>query len=204
MCTKKVVTVALGFLVLTCRVFAEQEQPVEYSRLDWRANRLPRIESPPDPSLIAISSGKNGWASVIGAAGAAADRRARMVRIINLAQTLEKMAGELERRLRASHLANWQGRLTIAEPREQATLAIDRSKVKVIKVQGPRGRPGPRAGRTRHAIRGGDEIARLLSGSDEPQEVIEGGKMRLSGDARRLAAVLFPNEHPMLSAWDRF
>ena len=127
-----------------------------------------------------------------------------MVRIINLAQTLEKMAGELERRLRASRLANWQGRLTIAEPREQATLAIDRPKVKVIKVQGPRGRRGPRAGRTRHAIRGGDEIARLLSGSDEPQEVIEGGKMRLSGDARRLAAVLFPNEHPMLSAWDRF
>ena len=99
----------------------------------------------------------------------------------------------LSARLRASWLAGWSGKLLIADSRESATLDILRSRVSVLPAS-----PTP------HAIRGGDEIAQLLIGTDEPEEVIDAGRTRLSGDARKLAPVLFPNQHPNLAAWDRY
>lgn len=116
-----------------------------------------------------------------------------MVRLVNLRGTLDKMAGELSRRLAASAMRDWRGTLVVAGAGEEAALHIRRGRVRVG--------PGRSA---RHAIWGGAALARLLIGSAEPDEAIEAGRMRLSGDARRLAAVLFPNQHPMLSAWDRF
>lgn len=116
-----------------------------------------------------------------------------MVLTVNLAATLGKMAPELTRRLRASLLAGWKGRLLVADGRQEAMLVIDRSRVRV--------EPGARAA---HAIRGGDEIAQLLIGADDPDAIFEARGTRLTGDARRLAGVLFPNQHPQLSLRDRF
>lgn len=66
-------------------------QPAPSDRPDWRAGRLPRIELPPDPSRIRILPEKSGWARITGASGAAADRQARMVVIVNLA-TADRVA----------------------------------------------------------------------------------------------------------------
>ena len=57
---------------------------------------------------------------------------------------------------------------------------------------------------TRHAIRGGEEIVQLLIGTDEPGETIESAGIRLTGDAKMLAQVLFPNRRPGLRPWDRY
>jgi predicted N-acetyltransferase YhbS len=116
-----------------------------------------------------------------------------MVLTLSLRGTLEKMAGELGRRLRASDLASWRGRLLVADAREKVALAINRGKVSVAE-----------RAKTRHALRGGDEMARLLIGSDSPDEVVREGGMRLSGDARRLVRALFAAQHPRLGGPDRF
>lgn len=116
-----------------------------------------------------------------------------MVCTINLASSLKKLCPELERRLKSSCLAGWSGKLLIQDARESAALDIRRSRVAVVAP-----------GRASHSIRGGNEIAQLLIGTDEPVEVIESGGMRLSGDARELAAVLFPNQHPNLAPADRY
>ena len=117
-----------------------------------------------------------------------------MVLTIRLASALEKMRGELSRRLRGSHMAGWRGRLAIADARDRVMLVIDRGQVRLA----------PPAGRPKHAIRGGDEIAQLLIGTDEPDEIVAAAGMRLRGDARQLARVLFPRQHPMLCQCDRF
>ena len=116
-----------------------------------------------------------------------------MIRTINLATALRKMSKELGRRLRASHLADWRGRLLVADGREKVILAMDRSRVRALP-----------SGQTKHAIRGGDEVVQLLIGTDEPEETIRAAGIRLSGDARRLVPVLFPNQHPKIGALDRF
>lgn len=116
-----------------------------------------------------------------------------MVMVINLASALQQMAGELSRRLQASHLTDWRGPLLISSGREDVTLDIaDRR----VTVRLP--------GETPHAIRGKDEIAQLLIGSASPAEIAEASGTRLTGDAPALCAVLFPEQHPMLGAWDRF
>jgi len=116
-----------------------------------------------------------------------------MVRIVNLVSTLTKMRREFSIRLRNSHLSNWNGKLTLADGREEATLAIEGSRVEVTAPQ-----------KTPHSIRGGNELASLLIGTDEPLETVESGRMRLSGEAKALVRVLFPNEHPVLSSRDGF
>jgi hypothetical protein len=116
-----------------------------------------------------------------------------MVRTLNLASAVGKLAGELSRRLKRSHLADWRGKLLLADSREKVVLAIDRGKV----TPGP-----PRV--TKHAIRGGDAIAQLLIGTDEPDQTAAAHGIRVSGDARKLLGVLFPSQHPMLESWDHF
>lgn len=116
-----------------------------------------------------------------------------MVRTVNLPRVLEKMAGELWRRLRGSPLAGWRGRLLVADAEAKGVLSV-----------GPSGVRLSAGGTSRHAIRGGYEIAQLLLGTDEPAEIVQAARIRLSGDARKLLPVLFPNQHPMLSPWDSF
>jgi hypothetical protein len=116
-----------------------------------------------------------------------------MVRTLNLPAALDKLSRELAARLKASPLATWRGTLLIRDAWEAAALKIDRGRVAVAAP-----------GRSRHAIRGGEQVAQLLIGTDEPDEIVAAAGMRLSGDARHLIRVLFPNQHPTLSAWDRY
>jgi len=120
-------------------------------------------------------------------------RGGAMVRTVNLAATLQKMRAELSRRLKDSHLSAWRGRLLVADKRQRATLKISRSKVALVGTAG-----------CSHAIRGGDEIAQLLIGTDEPLETVQAAGIKLTGDARSLVQVLFPSQHPTLGARDRF
>jgi predicted N-acetyltransferase YhbS len=116
-----------------------------------------------------------------------------MIRTINLASTLGKMVGELSRRLKASALAGWRGNLLVADPREKVSLTIDRSKVSLAG-----------AAKSTHALVGGEEIAQLILGSDEPCEIVEASGTKLSGNTRLLATTMFPNQWPNLCAWDRY
>jgi hypothetical protein len=43
-----------------------------------------------------------------------------------------------------------------------------------------------------------------LFGTDDPQETVDEGRIRLRCQAKVLVSVLFLNEHPALSVWDRF
>lgn len=116
-----------------------------------------------------------------------------MVQCLNLGPCLGKMTGELSRRLQGSELAGYTGELRITGCDATVGLKIAGGKVSLI---------GKAAGR--NAIRGGHEVAQLLIGTDEPMEVCEAGKIRLSGDAARLVSVLFPNQHPQLHQLDRY
>jgi hypothetical protein len=113
--------------------------------------------------------------------------------LVNLPSALRKLSSEMSGLLKASHLADWRGELLIGGSREKATLAINRARVSVEP-------PRP----SKHRLIGGDEVVRLLLGSAEPEEIIEAARMRLSGDARALCAILFPNRRPMLSPWDGY
>jgi len=115
------------------------------------------------------------------------------VRIVNLPAALEAMQDELGRRLCASPLATWRGRLVIADGHETATLVMNRSHVRV-----------ETGGRSKHAIRGCDEVAQLLIGTDDPHATAAAAAMKLRGDAVHLAAVLFPRQDPMMSLRDRY
>ncbi len=116
-----------------------------------------------------------------------------MLHMLNLESTLRKISGEMSQRLGKSHLAKWRGGLLISGSREKTLLKIGNLKV-VVSESKPAG----------HSVRGGEEVAQLIMGTDEPEEVVEAGRIRLAGDARDLIGVLFPNQHPTLALWDRY
>ena len=116
-----------------------------------------------------------------------------MVRTINLAACLQKMAGELSRRLAASPMCDWRGSLLVADACDSVCLHIRNGSV----------RPGG-AQSVKHALRGGPAIAQLLIGTDNPDEVIDAARIRTSGDAASLTKALFPRQDPLLSPLDRF
>ena len=51
---------------------------------------------------------------------------------------------------------------------------------------------------TAHTIEGGQEIAQLILGCEDPYEIIEEADISLNGDAEELVRVLFPWQHPMI------
>ena len=116
-----------------------------------------------------------------------------MICTINLRSTLTKLTGELSARLKNSAAADWRGSLLIADAREKVSLIIDRSRVKVAPAEP-----------SKHAIKGGHHVARLLLGSDDPAEVVKDARMKLTGDAPELVDVLFPNNHPCQDRWDHY
>lgn len=75
---------------------------------------------------------------------------------------------------------------------EAVTLRIKQGKIELL--------PGSRS---ENSISGGEAIAQLMFGTDDPQETIDSGGIRLRGQAKFLVPVLFPNEYPALSFWDR-
>lgn len=115
-----------------------------------------------------------------------------LVRIINLRTLLEKMADELSSRLRCSYLHGWSGNLMIANNSEKVTLSIDNSRVTLL----------PNNTQSMHSITGGEGLARLFIGSEEPSELIAEHSMEISGDAPALVGALFPAQHPQMGNAD--
>jgi hypothetical protein len=115
------------------------------------------------------------------------------VRIINLHSTLKKMIPLLEQRLLQSQFAGWDGALQLDGGQWKATLAIKSSKIEITNDK-----PGE------NVVHGGADIARLLIGSDEPDEVIHQAGTECTGIALPLVRVLFPDLHPMMSHWDEY
>jgi predicted N-acetyltransferase YhbS len=116
-----------------------------------------------------------------------------MIHTVNLRSCLSKLQDELSRRLRDSYLADWKGQLLIADLREKVVLDIAKGKVVVGK-----------AANSKNAIRGGEEIAQFLIGTDAPPEIVATYGTKFSGDAAELAGILFPAQSPMLGVWDHF
>jgi hypothetical protein len=117
---------------------------------------------------------------------------AAMMRITNLRRTLEKMSTVFAQRLKNSELQRWKGALSIVDAREHVTLEIANAHVKV--------RDG---GKSPHVIRAGEQVMQLIVGTHLPQETIDAGAMKLSGDAALLLPVLFPHEEPQMAMSDQ-
>ncbi len=117
--------------------------------------------------------------------------RSYMVRIINLQSLFQKLAPELAQRLQQSPYAAWQGSLCITledgPTSDEVVLVLDAGKV-----------TGAQSGTTQHTIRGGQALARLVVGSESPDEVVELGSIQLGGDAATLLPVLFPPQYPQM------
>ena len=115
------------------------------------------------------------------------------VRLVNLLSCLQKLLPQLQARLAASPLVEWQGSLHLDAGEQSATLFIDRARIQVSSA--PTGK---------HQVQAGWALARLLIGSDEPGEIAQQEGITFSGQAEDLVEILFPNLHPMMSHWDEF
>lgn len=115
-----------------------------------------------------------------------------LARIINLRTLMEKMSGELSRRLLCSPMREWRGDLLVGGADEEVVLSIDGSRVEAL----------PGGGETAHSIRGGEGLARLVIGSEAPTELIAAHNMELSGDAAELIQTLFPAQYPQMGNAD--
>ncbi len=115
-----------------------------------------------------------------------------MMHVVNLRQTLEHVAPELSRRVKASHLDDWSGTLLVSDERERVGLRIDGGTVCVTDPV-----------RTKHTLAAGHGVAQLVLGTDDPHEVLEANSMRPTGDGWALTEVLFPHQHPTLGTLDR-
>jgi hypothetical protein len=116
-----------------------------------------------------------------------------MIRAVSLERFARRLLPELEDRLRRSCLSAWSGDLLIDDSQEAVTVRIRQGKMELL--------PGTRC---ENSISGGNAIVQLMFGTDDPQETIESGDIRLHGQAKFLVPVLFPNEYPALGFWDRF
>ncbi|MCP4421851.1 MAG: GNAT family N-acetyltransferase [Chloroflexi bacterium] len=115
------------------------------------------------------------------------------VRLVNLDSVLGKIRPLLQTRLQHSHLSNWTGKLTLDAGEQKATLDVENGRLQLTPYS-----------TAEHTIQGGPAIARLLIGSDEPDEIIRQEKITCTGIAAELANIFFPNMHPMLSHWDEY
>jgi len=118
-----------------------------------------------------------------------------MIRIINLRNTFEKITGLLNTRLRKSTYNKWSGELLIRYREENITLVIDRSTVTVSleNTENPSG-----------IIEGKKGMAQLLVGSTNPFETVENNNIIVTGEAKKLLNILFPEQFPAFSRWDKF
>jgi predicted N-acetyltransferase YhbS len=119
-----------------------------------------------------------------------------MAYIVNLKTMFEKLSGELSRRLSCSELANWRGTLVISTGREEVALQINRSHIEVQASED--GEPL----QSKHSLHGGEYVAQLVLGSEEPGELIAAHQMQLTGDAPRLTEILFPAQWPQMGNAD--
>lgn len=82
-----------------------------------------------------------------------------MVRIVNLAQALDKLRDELRTRLARSAFAGWQGQLVMDDGREKVGLMFS---AEGIVLESPRESP--------RQVVGGNSVAQLLLGTERPSD----------------------------------
>jgi predicted N-acetyltransferase YhbS/uncharacterized protein YbaA (DUF1428 family) len=116
-----------------------------------------------------------------------------MIRAISLRRFAMRLRPELEDRVKRSHLSTWRGDLLLDDSREAVTVRINQGKIELL--------PGAPS---LNSVSGNEAIAQLMFGTDEPEETVDTGRIQLRGQAKVLVPVLFPNENPALSFWDRF
>ena len=175
-----------------------------------------------------------------------------MMKIVNLARTLEKIAPELTNRLAASPLSRYSGTLAIhgetaalvrfsdgivseiaridgaeAGADAGADAATDAQGAGAIRAAGNAdaatdaqgaGAAGNAnaatdanaAGNANAAtgfdgrIAAGPDLVRLVVGDGDPHRVCRQAGIELTGDARHLVPILFPDQEPSTILWDRF
>ena len=71
-----------------------------------------------------------------------------------------------------SRVTGWRGNLIISNGEKETMLEIEGSKASIVPV-----------GETGHGIRGGQDIAGLVVGSESPDEVVEMSDIEIGGDA---------------------
>lgn len=111
--------------------------------------------------------------------------------VIHLNQTLQKLIPELQSRVADSALAGWTGELVLTAEAESVGIHLADGQVSLTERLDSKNR-----------IEGGAGVARLLIGSDAAEEIVAEECLSCSGEAERLARILFPNLHPVLCAWD--
>lgn len=116
-----------------------------------------------------------------------------VVRIVNLASLLGKLAPVLHARLAASSLADWRGSLSFVL---EDTTGAERVTVDF-------GDDGASASETPaavadNAIVGGQAIAQLLLGCESADEVVAVNGIDGRGDATKLLPILFPPQYPQM------
>jgi predicted acetyltransferase len=117
-----------------------------------------------------------------------------LARVIHLPRALSKMTGEFSRRLSDAGLHDYHGKLALTDGQDSVTLHIAGREVKTtVKRE-----------QTPHTLRADNMISQFVLGTDSPDEILEAGDMKVTGDARFLIPALFPNQHPMLHAQDRY
>ncbi|KPK85705.1 MAG: hypothetical protein AMJ81_03105 [Phycisphaerae bacterium SM23_33] len=114
--------------------------------------------------------------------------------VVSLRGCLEAMAGELTERLRRSALKKFRGTLAMEGAGEKVALAISNGSIRVAAAKV----------RTANRILAGQEIARLLIGSEAPSVLAAQSQVSLHGAATELAEVLFPQQWPMLNQLDHY
>jgi RNA polymerase sigma factor (sigma-70 family) len=114
-----------------------------------------------------------------------------LVRVLNLRQLLEKMRGELERRIAGSSLAGASEMLALHFEDQAATIVIEEGRVRV-----EHGATGA------HSIQGDRAVATLLVGGEDPADVLALPGSRAIGRADVIASALFPNQYPQLGYQD--
>ena len=144
---------------------------VEFVRLPWRSALARRVRQLPHLYQTSNHSGRTG----------------NQIRIINLETTLSKIAPELSRRLRKSHLRDFMGTFRISIPDQSAMLSIDNGEVSV--------QPG---GKSDNTIESGHEFAQIIIGKEAPIEIADRSDMLLTGDAAEFLDALFPAQHPQM------
>lgn len=115
-----------------------------------------------------------------------------MVRIVDLAATMTKLAPMLRQRLLVSELAPWRGtlgiRLLCDDSAQTVTLTVKDDGIEVRKARSLGA----------NAIVGDQSLAKLLLGTEDPAEMAAANGIGLQGDAARLLPALFPIQHPQM------
>ncbi len=115
-----------------------------------------------------------------------------MIRAVDFESMVTQTKQDLSRRLAASTMKGWTGVVEVSLSERRVGLAFDAHGVTV--------RPGVKS---RHHIRGGGEVIRLLLGADDPHRIVADAGLKVGGEMKVLAPILFPNQQPVINRCDQ-